>query len=79
MTTKNRTTKTSEKPKGSAPSHIVYHVRGEGERKSWDRCGVAWQHGDGKGFNIVLSTIPVDGKLTVREPNNNEAGEAAGQ
>jgi hypothetical protein len=35
-----------------APTHAAYHVR-EGKDKSfWSRIGAAWQHKDGKGFNI---------------------------
>jgi hypothetical protein len=28
--------------------------------------GVAWAHKDGKGFNIQLEGIPLDGRLTMR-------------
>ena len=51
-----------------APNYIAYHVRdrGEGQKGFWTRIGVAWAHGDGKGINIVLDCIPVDGRLTLR-------------
>jgi hypothetical protein len=55
------------------PTHIVYHVRdigasGESEtpRAVWTKVGVAWQHNDTKGLNIVLETIPLNGRLVVR-------------
>ena len=65
------------------PSHIVYNVR-EGKKKDqsfWDRCGVAFEHGDRKGFNVELSSIPVDGRLTLRTPPNErpDRNEAAGE
>jgi hypothetical protein len=51
------------------PSHIVYHVRdresGEG---FWTRIGAAWAHNDGKGFNIQIETVPLDGRITLRIP-----------
>lgn len=57
----------------NTPTHIVYHVRdigtpGETEapRAVWTRVGVAWQHSDTKGLNIVLETVPLDGRLVVR-------------
>jgi hypothetical protein len=55
------------------PPYIVYHVRdigipGEADapRASWTKVGAAWQHSDGKGLNILLETVPLDGRLIVR-------------
>jgi hypothetical protein len=58
-----------DEKKDTRPSHIAYHVREGKERDEnyWDRCGVAFEHGDRAGFNVVLSSMPVDGKLTLRE------------
>ena len=57
----------------NTPTHIVYHVRdigtpGETEapRAVWTKVGVAWQHNDTKGLNIVLEMVPLDGRLVVR-------------
>ena len=54
--------------KGSAPTHIVYQVLDrEGDKSAiWTRIGAAWPHNDGKGFNITLTALPVDGRLSVR-------------
>ena len=53
-----------------APSHIAYHVR---DRKAgdaiWTRIGSAWQHADGKGFNIQIETVPLDGRVSLRVPS----------
>ncbi|HEY4313335.1 MAG TPA: hypothetical protein VGN12_28050 [Pirellulales bacterium] len=60
---------TSEQAKtGKAPSHAVYHVREiEGRQKSfWTRYGSAWAHADGKGFNVQLEGVPLDGRLVLR-------------
>lgn len=53
--------------KGKKPSHVVYHVRdGAKDQSFWDRVGVAWQHEDGKGFNVQLHVVPLDGRITLR-------------
>jgi hypothetical protein len=52
-----------------APSHIVYHVRDrEGGEGFWTRIGAAWAHNDGKGLNIQIETMPLDGRITLRVP-----------
>ena len=45
--------------------------------KSWTRIGVAFPHKDGTGFNINLRAFPVDGKLVMLPPNQEEADEKA--
>ncbi|MFO0812104.1 MAG: hypothetical protein U0796_02730 [Gemmatales bacterium] len=50
----------------NSPTHIAYVVRKGNSKNFWDRIGVAWQHADGKGLNIQLVSLPVDGNLTVR-------------
>jgi hypothetical protein len=32
----------------------------------WIRIGSAWAHADGKGFNIQLETVPLDGRIALR-------------
>jgi hypothetical protein len=50
-----------------APSHVVYQVRDrEGKKSFWTRIGSAWAHGDGKGFNVQLDVVPLDGRITLR-------------
>ena len=43
----------------------------------WTRVGSAWLHKDGKGFNITLSALPVNGRLVLPEPNEEEDDKAA--
>ena len=59
---------TETKPVGKAPSHIAYHVRDRGEcqKSFWTRIGSAWAHADGKGFNIQLEFVPLDGRIVLR-------------
>lgn len=56
------------------PSHIAYHVRDRKEGDSfWTRIGSAWQHSDGKGFNIQIETVPLDGRISLRVPSDKSA------
>jgi len=56
---------------GNPPTHYAYQVR---ERKNgdaiWTRIGGAWQHADKKGFNIQIDAVPLDGRITLREPSD---------
>ena len=52
---------------------IAYHVKdtaaGEhGEKRGvWTRVGAAWPNKDGRGCNVVLDGVPLDGRLILRE------------
>lgn len=52
----------------SKPDHAVYVVEGEGDKAHWTKIGAAWSHNDGDGFNIQLTALPLNGRLTVRKP-----------
>jgi hypothetical protein len=58
----------------NTPTFIAYHVKdttvGEhGEKRGvWTRVGAAWPNKDGKGFNVVLDVVPLDGRLILRAP-----------
>ncbi len=50
-----------------APTHIAYQVRDrEGQKGIFTRIGAAWPHKDGKGFNIQLEVVPLDGRVSLR-------------
>ena len=59
---------TTESTTSKSPTHVAYQVRdrGEGKKSFWTRIGSAWAHGDGKGFNIQIETVPLDGRITLR-------------
>ena len=51
------------------PSHVAYHVRDTKTGDAiWTRIGSAWQHADAKGFNILIETVPLDGRISLRVP-----------
>lgn len=54
------------------PTHYVFHVREGDEKSFWTRIGAAWPHNDGKGFSIQLSCAPIDGRLTIRERDQDD-------
>jgi hypothetical protein len=58
------TTETSKRP-----THRVYAVRKtNGEKSLWTPIGAAWANQDGKGFNIKLALLPLDGSdIVMRE------------
>ena len=50
------------------PDYIAYNVQQSRNGKGhWTRIGAAWQHKDGKGYDIDMSCTPVDGRVTLRE------------
>ena len=56
---------TNSTPKG--PSHVAYQVRDrEGKKGIWTRIGSVWPHADGKGFNVQLDAVPLDGRISLR-------------
>lgn len=52
------------------PSHRVYAVvKRDGDASIWNEIGAVWPHKDGKGFNLKLSYLPLNGgELVIREP-----------
>lgn len=63
MTDTNSQTSTASK----SPTHIAYQVRdSKGGKSFWTRVGSAWANSDGKGFNIQLDSVPLDGRITLR-------------
>jgi hypothetical protein len=63
-------TNTAQSTASKAPTHLVYHVREfdgrEGKKSFWTRIGSAWAHADGKGFNVQIDVVPLDGRVTLR-------------
>ena len=59
------------------PAFIAYQVEdgGQGEETTkdhWTEVGAAWPHKDGKGFNVNLRALPIDGRLVLRQPKERE-------
>lgn len=53
---------------GNKPDFIAYNVTQSNDGKGhWNKVGAAWQHQDGQGYDLALDSIPVDGRVTLRE------------
>lgn len=61
------TKETKQTATGKLPSHAAYQVRDrQGQKSFWTRIGTAWPHADGKGFNVQLEAVPLDGRIVLR-------------
>ena len=66
---------TTETP--NRPAFILYRVEGDGQNASWTKIGAAWPNRDGKGFNLKLDYLPLNGaELVLRVPDAAEAATA---
>jgi len=58
------------------PVYHAYSVREyekDGKKDSfWTKIGVAFQHKDGDGLDIILEALPVNGRVTLRKPKEGE-------
>lgn len=54
----------------SKPDFIAHHVRASGQNSFWDRVGAAFAHKDGQGFDVVLDSLPVGGRVVLRVPSD---------
>lgn len=60
-------------PAPKAPAYIAHHVRdGKGDKGFWTRIGAGWMSKDGKGINLQLDVIPLDGKVILRPNTENK-------
>lgn len=58
----------------------AYHVLDrDGSKAIWTRIGSAWAHRDGKGFNIQVNVVPLDGRIALREPSADEVRNGGAQ
>ncbi len=74
-------TDSKQQPANTAPSNapalIAYQLRdGENEKAFWTRIGSAWSHKDGKGFTVQLDAVPIDGRITLRRPEEKPTPQA---
>ena len=66
----------AEKEQPKQPTHRAYSViRREDQDDFWLNVGLAFPHKDGKGLNVVLQAFPLDGKIVLREPSDDEPEE----
>ena len=57
----------------SRPTHRVFAVTKNGQKKFWQPIGALWAHTDGKGFNLKLDYLPLNDAQTVVRAIEDEA------
>ena len=68
MTTSNHS------PKNHLFAYTVeeYDAGNGKKQKAWTRIGVAFPHKEGTGFNIQLRAFPLDGRIVLLPPDQND-------
>ena len=52
------------------PALRLFAVTKRGDNKRWQEIGACWAHKDGKGFQVKLEYLPLNGgELVLRQPD----------
>ena len=62
-------------PEPKAPDFIAWHVSNRGEKAFWTKVGAAWFHRDRKGLSLQLEVVPINGRIVLRTPLDDETRE----
>lgn len=54
-------------------------VKREGAEDFWLPIGAAFRHSDGEGLNLVLQALPIDGRVVLRVPKDDDAQSSDGK
>jgi hypothetical protein len=58
------------------PSFRAYTIiKREGQDDLWLAIGAAFMHQDGDGYNVVLQALPIDGKIVLRQPKDDQSAQ----
>jgi hypothetical protein len=63
-----RTTTSAASIEPKTPAFQAWHVTNKGDDSFWTKVGAAWPHRDGRGLSLILSVIPMNGQIVLREP-----------
>lgn len=58
-----------------APDFIAWHVANKDDKGFWTRIGAAWFHRDRKGLSLQLEVVPINGRIVLRTPLDDEKKE----
>ena len=53
---------------------IAYSIQESGNKKYWNRCGVAFENRDGS-VNVRLALIPLNGEVQLRVPDERDGSD----
>lgn len=62
-------------PEPKAPDFIAWHVSNRGDKAFWTKVGAAWFHRDMKGLSLQLEVLPINGRIVLRTPLDDETKE----
>jgi hypothetical protein len=57
------------------PDFLAWHVANRGDKGFWTRIGAAWFHRDRKGLSLQLEVVPINGRIVLRTPLDDEKKE----
>lgn len=57
------------------PDFLAWHVANKGDRGFWTRIGAAWFHRDRRGLSLQLEVVPINGRIVLRTPLDDEKKE----
>lgn len=57
------------------PDFLAWHVANKGDKGFWTRIGAAWFHRDRKGLSLQLEVVPINGRIVLRTPLDDEKKE----
>jgi len=65
---------TPTKPEPKSPIYHAYTVRDgkDGQKSFWTRIGSFFVHDDGEGGTLLLDALPLDGRIVLRAPKDEE-------
>ena len=76
----NNKPENTQNESGKQPDYIAYNVQETKQGKPvFNRVGAAWQHKDGQGYDIQLESMPVNGRVTLREMRDKQMQSYQGQ
>ena len=77
---RNNTQPSQEQPREfRAPEFLAWHVTQKGEKSYWNKVGAAWTHRDERGYTLQLESLPVGGRIVLRQPLDDANDNAAGR
>lgn len=61
------------------PMLIAYSVEEarKGRKSYWTRIGRLFSHEDGKGYDLLLNALPINGRIVIREETPREEADEA--
>lgn len=61
-------TSTAATAEPKTPAFQSWHVVNKGENACWTKVGAAWPHRGGEGLSLILSVIPMVGRIVLPQP-----------